>query len=158
MGKKIAWFGDINNVSNSYVVAAPIFKFDLTICTPRPSAAQTPSPLAKGGGLGWGVTYSKDPLTAAQDADVIVTDTWVSLGQDGKATQKFLPYQVNADIMNAAKPSAIFMHCLPIHEWEEVSEDVAKGSQSVIYDEAENRLHVQKAILAWCLEEAGVNI
>ena len=136
-GKKIVWLGDDNNVSRTYEQAAPIFGFDFIAATPFNDIA---------------------PLEAAKDADVIVTDTWVSLGQDGKDIEKFWPYQVNTDIMAAAKPSAIFMHCLPIHEWEEVTEEVAKGPQSVIYDEAENRLHAQKAILAWCLEEAGVKI
>lgn len=137
VGKKIAWFGDDNNVSKTYEEAAPIFGFDFVMATP------------------FNNINTKD---AAKDADVIVTDTWVSLGQDGKAIEKFWPYQVTSKIMAEAKNSAIFMHCLPIHEWEEVTEEVAKGPQSVIYDEAENRLHVQKAILAWCLEDAGVNI
>ncbi len=136
-GKKIAWLGDDNNVSKTYEQAADIFGFEFVMSTPFNTIK---------------------PLEAAHEADVIVTDTWVSLGQDGKEIEKFLPYQVNADIMAAAKETAIFMHCLPIHEWEEVTEEVAKGPQSVIYDEAENRLHVQKAILAWCLEDAGVDI
>ncbi|MEZ5902181.1 MAG: ornithine carbamoyltransferase [Alphaproteobacteria bacterium] len=136
-GKKIAWFGDDNNVSKTYEQAAPIFGFDFVMATPFNDVK---------------------PEQAAKDADVIVTDTWVSLGQDGKAIEKFWPYQVNGALMALAKPTAIFMHCLPIHEWEEVTEEVAKGPHSVIYDEAENRLHAQKAILAWCLENAGVNI
>ena len=136
-GKKIAWFGDDNNVSKTYEEAAPIFDFNFVMATPFNDIS------------------AED---AAKDADVLVTDTWVSLGQDGKEIQKFGPYQVTADLMALAKDSAIFMHCLPIHEWEEVTEEVAKGPQSVIYDEAENRLHAQKAILAWCLEDAGVNI
>lgn len=136
-GKKIAWFGDDNNVSNTYAEAAKIFNFDFVMATP------------------FNDTSAEE---AAQDADVIVTDTWVSLGQDGKEIEKFWPYQVTQNLMSKAKDTAIFMHCLPIHEWEEVTEDVAKGLQSVIYDEAENRLHAQKAILAWCLENAGVQI
>lgn len=136
-GKKIAWFGDDNNVSRTYEQAANIFNFDFIMSTPFNDIT---------------------PQDAAKDADVLVTDTWVSLGQDGKAIEKFCPYQVNADLMSKAKDSAIFMHCLPIHEWEEVTEDVAKSKASVIYDEAENRLHAQKAILTWCLEDAGVKI
>jgi ornithine carbamoyltransferase len=135
--KKIVWLGDDNNVSKTYEQAAPIFGFEFVAATPFNNIK---------------------PLDAAKEADVIVTDTWVSLGQDGKEIEKFWPYQVNADVMKAAKPDAIFMHCLPIHEWEEVTEDVAKGPQSVIFDEAENRLHAQKAILAWCLENSGVNL
>lgn len=136
-GKKIAWFGDDNNVSKTYEQAAPIFDFEFVMATPFNNISAE---------------------EAAKDADVLVTDTWVSLGQDGKVIKKFEPYQVTKDLMNKAKDTAIFIHCLPIHEWEEVTEEVAKGPQSVIYDEAENRLHVQKAILAWCLEEAGVKI
>lgn len=147
-GKKIAWFGDTNNVSNTFVEAAPIFGFDLTLALPEDLHDKAPA----------GANVTADAKAAAQDADVLVTDTWVSMGQEGKGIEKFWPYQVNADLMAQAKDHAIFMHCLPMHEWEEVSEEVAKSPASVIYDEAENRLHAQKAILAWCLEEAGVNV
>jgi len=144
-GKKIAWLGDSNNVSNTFIEAAPLFDFEL--------AMSGPEDLFKGN-----AHYVADPKEAARDADVLVTDTWVSLGQEGKGIDKFWPYQVNGDLMACAKDSAIFMHCLPMHEWEEVSEEVAKSPASVIYDEAENRLHAQKAILAWCLEESGVEV
>lgn len=147
-GKKIAWFGDTNNVSNTFVQASKIFGFDLVLALPEDLHGKAPK----------GANVMADAKEAAKDADVLVTDTWVSLGQEGKTIQKFWPYQINADLMAHAKDSAIFMHCLPIHEWEEVSEDVARSPASVIYDEAENRLHVQKAILAWCLENAGVSI
>lgn len=136
-GKKIAWFGDDNNVSKTYEQAAPLFGFTFVMSTPFNDVT---------------------PQDAAKDADVLVTDTWVSMGQEGKTINKFSPYQVNATLMALAKDTAIFMHCLPIHEWEEVSEEVAKSPASVIYDEAENRLHAQKAILAWCLEYSGVKI
>ena len=136
-GKKIAWFGDDNNVSKTYVQAAPIFEFDFVTSTPFNDVK---------------------PEEAAKDADVIITDTWVSLGQEGKDIKEFEPYQVNKQLMALAKPHAIFMHCLPIKEWEEVTEDVAKSPASVIFDEAENRLHAQKAILAYCLADAGVKI
>ena len=152
-GKKIAWFGDSNNVSNTFVEAAPIFGFDLVLALPEDLHGKIPA----------GATVTADAKAAAQDADVLVTDTWVSMGQEEDkkgpgGIDKFWPYQVNADLMAKAKDHAIFMHCLPIHEWEEVSEEVAKSSASVIYDEAENRLHAQKAILAWCLKEAGVSV
>lgn len=147
-GKKIAWFGDSNNVSNTFVEAAPLFGFDLTLALPEDLHGKAPK----------GANVTADAKAAAKDADVIVTDTWESMGQEGKALDKFLPYQVNADIMAQAKDTAIFMHCLPIHEWEEVSEEVAKSPASVIFDEAENRLHAQKAILAWCLANTGVMI
>ena len=147
-GKKIAWFGDYNNVSQSYIDAANVFGFDFIMALPEDLNDNVPN----------GVNFTNDAKEAADKADVLVTDTWVSLGQEGKDIEKFWPYQVNADLMAGANDNAIFMHCLPIHEWEEVSEEVAKGPQSVIYDEAENRLHAQKAILAWCLEEAGVTV
>lgn len=148
-GKKVAWFGDYNNVSRTFMQAAPIFGFDLTLAVPADLIPK---------GTWKNVRFTSDAREAAKGAHVLVTDTWVSLGQEGKAIEKFGSYQVNAALMALADPKAIFMHCLPIHEWEEVSEDVARAPASVIYDEAENRLHVQKAILAWCLEEAGVEI
>lgn len=136
-GKRVAWFGDDNNVSKTFEDAADIFGFEFIMATPfNDISAQD----------------------AAKGADVLVTDTWVSLGQDGKVIEKFWPYQVNSDLMALAKDTAIFMHCLPIHEWEEVTEEVAKSPASVIYDEAENRLHAQKAILAYCFEETDVKI
>lgn len=147
-GKKIAWFGDSNNVSNTFVQAADIFGFELILALPEDIHDRAPK----------GANVTADTAQAAKDADVLVTDTWVSMGQEGKEIEKFWPYQVNDKLMSHAKDSAIFMHCLPIHEWEEVSENVAKSKASVIYDEAENRLHAQKAILAWCLENAGVTV
>lgn len=147
-GKKIAWFGDYNNVTQSFVDASEKFDFEFVAALPEDICSKA-DPRA---------TVTSDAIKAAKDADVLVTDTWVSMGQDGKAIEKFLPYQVNANLMAQAKDTAIFMHCLPIHEWEEVTEEVAKSPASVIYDEAENRLHAQKAILAWCLEESGVQI
>ncbi|MCB1783166.1 MAG: ornithine carbamoyltransferase [Alphaproteobacteria bacterium] len=140
-GKKIAWMGDYNNVCKTFVQAAPLFDFDLAISCPEDLYAA-----------------SVAPQEAARDADVIVTDTWVSMGQEGKAIEKFMPYQVNADLMARAKDTAIFMHCMPVHQDEEVSQEVLKSPACVIYDEAENRLHAQKAILAWCFEGAGVRL
>ncbi len=147
-GKKIAWFGDYNNVCQSYIDASAIFEFDFVMALPEDLNANVPK----------GVRFTNDAKEAAKDADVLVTDTWVSLGQEGKDIEKFWPYQVNSELMAVANKGAIFMHCLPIHEWEEVSEEVARSPASVIYDEAENRLHAQKAILAWCLEGAGVQL
>lgn len=147
-GKKVAWFGDYNNVSQSYIEAAPLFGYEFVMALPEDLNGNVPD----------GVAFTNDAKEAASGADVIVTDTWVSMGQEGKDIEKFWPYQVNTELMAHANKNAIFLHCLPMHEWEEVSEDVAKGPQSVIYDEAENRLHAQKAILAWCLEDAGVSV
>lgn len=146
-GKKIAWFGDSNNVSNTFIHAAPILGFELVLALPEDLHGNVPEGER---------TITADAKAAAHNADVLVTDTWVSMGQEGKGIDKFWPYQVNADLMAKANDDAIFMHCLPMHEWEEVSEEVAKSPASVIYDEAENRLHAQKAILAWCLHDAGV--
>lgn len=147
-GKKIAWFGDYNNVSMSFIDAAEKFGFELVLALPEDLHA----------GVQGKAKVTADAKEAAKGADVLVTDTWVSMGQEGKGINKFEPYQVNAELMALANDTAIFMHCLPIHEWEEVSEEVAKSPQSVIYDEAENRLHAQKAILAYCLADAGVEI
>ncbi|MCC6597660.1 MAG: ornithine carbamoyltransferase [Alphaproteobacteria bacterium] len=149
-GRKIAWFGDYNNVTKTFEQAAPIWEFDLVIACP-PDLIQ-PARNTKN------ITFTTDPMVAAQDADVIVTDTWVSMGQEGKTIDKFMPYQVNAQIMAAAQPHAIFMHCMPVHKNEEVAQEVLDSPACVIYDEAENRLHAQKAILAWCLENAGVSV
>jgi ornithine carbamoyltransferase len=149
-GKKIAWFGDYNNVCKTFEQAAPIFGFDLVISTPFDL-----QPKHK---LHERVSYHDNAYEAAHDADVIVTDTWISMGQEGKAIQKFMPYQVNAALMSKAKDNAIFMHCMPIHQNEEVTPEVLASPACVIYDEAENRLHAQKAILAWCLEGAGVKL
>ncbi|MDH5722869.1 MAG: ornithine carbamoyltransferase [Alphaproteobacteria bacterium] len=148
-GLKIAWFGDYNNVCKTFEQAAPIWDFDLAISTPPDLQPKK---------TGDNVTYHEDAKDAAKDADVIVTDTWVSMGQEGKSIDKFMPYQVNTDLMSRAKDHAIFMHCMPIHQNEEVTPDVLKSKACVIYDEAENRLHAQKAILAWCLAESGVNL
>ncbi|MGH1398465.1 MAG: ornithine carbamoyltransferase [Alphaproteobacteria bacterium] len=153
-GKTIAWFGDWNNVSATFAQAAPIFGFELMVACPED---------LKPDNLGENVSYCGDPLEAARGADVIVTDTWVSMGQEGEksgedALQKFRPYSVTPEVMAQAADTAIFMHCMPIHENEEVSPEVLATDACVIYDEAENRLHAQKAILAWCLEEAGVSI
>lgn len=147
-GKKIAWFGDYNNVARTFAQAAKIWGFDLVVACPQDLIPKDKA----------GVSFTTNPAAAAQNADVIVTDTWVSMGQEGKSIDKFMPYQVNAALMKLAKPGAIFMHCMPIHRGEEVTDEVLASPASVIYDEAENRLHAQKAILAWCLENAGVRI
>ncbi len=148
-GKKIAWFGDYNNVARTFAQAAPIWDFQFVVSCPEDLKPKTALK---------NVTYIKDAKEAASGADVIVTDTWVSMGQEGKNIDKFMPFQVNPALMAAAKPGAIFMHCMPIHHNEEVTDEVLATPASVIYDEAENRLHAQKAILAWCLENSGVKV
>lgn len=148
-GLKVTWLGDFNNVMRSWAHAASIWNFEL-ICA-------VPEPLMKEERFD-NVSFTQDAAIAAKDADVIVTDTWVSMGQEGKSISIFEPYQVNPALMAKAKDDAIFMHCMPIHRGEEVTDDVLNSAASVIYDEAENRLHAQKAILAWCLKDAGVQI
>lgn len=148
-GLKVAWLGDFNNVMRSWAHAASLWDFELVCAVPESLMRDERFK---------NVTFTQDAATAAKDADVIVTDTWVSMGQEGKSIQIFEPYQVNTDLMAQAKDDAIFMHCMPIHRGEEVTDDVLNSKASVIYDEAENRLHAQKAILAWCLRDAGVTI
>jgi ornithine carbamoyltransferase len=148
-GLKIAWFGDYNNVAKTFVQAAPKFGFELALAVPPGLQPKT---------MPEGVLITGDALGAARNADVIVTDTWVSMGQEGKSISMFEPYKVTPALMARAKPTAIFMHCMPIHRGEEVDEAVLSSPACVIYEEAENRLHAQKAILAWCFETAGVKI
>lgn len=148
--RKIAWFGDYNNVARTFVQAADKLDFELTIATPK---ALKPD-LAGRKNSRW----TEDAAEAAAGAEVLVTDTWVSMGQEGKSIEMFAPYQVNEALMARANPNAIFMHCMPIHRGEEVTDAVLATPQSMIYDEAENRLHAQKAILAWCLENTPVTI
>lgn len=148
-GKRVAWFGDYNNVAKTWAQAAKIFDFDLIAAVPGDLAMKTDHTK---------IEFTEDPSEAAQGADVIVTDTWVSMGEEGKDEDRFRPFQVTSDIMGKANKNAIFMHCMPIHRGHEVTDDVLKSKQCVIYDEAENRLHAQKAILAWCLEESGVTL
>jgi ornithine carbamoyltransferase len=150
----VAWVGDGNNVAASWIHAAVRFGFKLNVATP--AALQPPQSLidwakAEGGS----VVMIEDPVEAVAGADCVVTDVWVSMGQTNTAERVDLlrPYQVNAALMEKAAPDAIFMHCLPAHRGREVTDDVIDGPQSVVFDEAENRLHAQRAILAWCLEK-----
>jgi ornithine carbamoyltransferase len=151
-GKTIAWTGDANNVLASWMHAAERFEFRLRVATP-------PELKPKKWLAGWArsadadIALGTDPDAAVKGADCVVTDTWVSMGdRDGQRRHNLLKrYQVNARLMARAKPDAIFMHCLPAHRGEEVTEEVIDGPQSVVFDEAENRLHAQKGILRWCL-------
>jgi len=149
-GLEFAWFGDGNNVLHSILEAAGLFKFNVRVATPagyEPDAAFVE--LARAGGAT--VTLTQDAAAAARGADVIVTDTWISMGQAHAEAKlaAMAPYQVNAALMAQAKPDAVFLHCLPAHVGEEVSEDVFEGPQSVVFDEAENRIHAQKSVLLW---------
>jgi ornithine carbamoyltransferase len=151
-GRSVAWVGDGNNVAASWMQAAAKFGFELRVACPeqlRPSDDI----------VDWvrrekaDVSIMTDPAKAVRGVDCIVTDTWVSMGDTDGARRKQLlkPYQVDAALMAKAAKGAIFMHCLPAYRGNEVSEEVLEGPQSVVFDEAENRLHAQKAILAWCL-------
>jgi len=151
-GRTVAWTGDSNNVLTSWMHAAQQFDFSLRVATP--TELKPPKWL-----LDWmktakaDIALGTDPEAAVKDADCVVTDTWVSMGdKEGPRRHNLLqPYQVNTGLMARAKPNAIFMHCLPAHRGEEVTDEVIDGPQSVVFDEAENRLHAQKGILAWCL-------
>jgi ornithine carbamoyltransferase len=151
-GKTVAWTGDANNVLTSWMQAAERFDFNLRVATPaelRPKKWLLDWVKSSGAAIKIG----DDPDAAVKGADCVVTDTWVSMGdKDGKLRHNVLKrYQVNARLMANAKPDALFMHCLPAHRGEEVTDEVIDGPQSVVFDEAENRLHAQKGLLAWCL-------
>jgi len=153
-GKKVTWCGDGNNVFASFAHAAGQFGFDLTFTGPEtldPEMIFVEEARAKGAK----VEIMRDPARAVEGADLVVTDTWVSMHDSQSAKERrhnqLRPYQVNAELMSHAKPDALFMHCLPAHRGEEVTNEVMDGPQSVIFDEAENRLHAQKAVMRWCL-------
>jgi ornithine carbamoyltransferase len=151
-GKTVAWTGDANNVLASWAHAAQRFDFRLRVATPPELAPKKPlTEWIRSSGAA--IKLGSDPEEAVKGADCVVTDTWVSMGdKDGQRRHNLLKrYQVNARLMARAKPDAIFMHCLPAHRGEEVTDEVIDGPQSVVFDEAENRLHAQKGILAWCL-------
>jgi ornithine carbamoyltransferase len=151
-GRKVAWTGDANNVMASWMHAARQFEFELAVATPGELAPKKPL-LDWVKSSGADIRIGHDAERAVEDADCVVTDTWVSMGdRDGERRHNLLkPYQVNARLMAKARPDAIFMHCLPAHRGDEVTDDVIDGPQSVVFDEAENRLHAQKGILVWCL-------
>jgi ornithine carbamoyltransferase len=151
-GRTVAWTGDANNVLTSWMHAAERFDFTLRVATPaelKPKKWLIEWVKSSGAAIEFG----EDPEAAVKDADCVVTDTWVSMGdRDGKHRHNLLnPFQVNARLMARAKPDAIFMHCLPAHRGDEVTDEVIDGPQSVVFDEAENRLHAQKGLLAWCM-------
>lgn len=151
-GRTVAWSGDSNNVLASWVHAAARLDFTLNIATPR-ELAPPEDVLAFARQAGARVNVTTDPFAAVEGADAVVTDCWVSMGDEdeGRRHNLLRPYQVNSKLMAAAGKDAIFMHCLPAHRGEEVTDEVMDGPASVVFDEAENRLHAQKGILAWCL-------
>jgi ornithine carbamoyltransferase len=151
-GRTIAWVGDGNNVAASWMHAAVKFSFRLKLACP-PTLVPADDVLSWVRGEGGAVEVMGDPVAAVKDADCVVTDTWVSMGQTDAARRKKIlrPYAVDTALMEKAAKGAIFMHCLPAYRGHEVTAEVIDGPQSVVFDEAENRLHAQKAILAWCL-------
>ena len=155
-GSQWAWLGDGNNVLHSIIEAGSLLSFGVRVACPE---GYDPSPDVVGEAKqrGGDVRFERDPKTAVAGADVVVTDTWISMGQ-AHAEEKLaamMPYQVTPEIMAAADPRAVFLHCLPAHRGEEVVDAVIDGPQSVVWDEAENRLHAQKAVLLWCFGLIG---
>ena len=151
-GRKIAWSGDYNNVLSSWIDASARFGFRLEIACPRelqPGRERLEAARAAGAD----VVIGDDPVSAARGAAAVISDCFVSMGDEdeGRRHNLLMPYQVNRELMSHAEPNAIFMHCLPAHRGEEVTDEVIDGPQSVVFDEAENRLHAQKGVLAWCL-------
>ena len=149
--KKIAWIGDGCNVCQTYMQAAGIFDFELSIATPK---GYEPSELFIEN-YKKNINFYSDPLMACENADIIVTDVWTSMGQESEKKQRelaFTGFQVDQNMMSQAKKDAIFMHCLPAYREKEVSSEVIDGNQSVVWSEAENRLHVQKSLLLYLIE------
>ncbi|MCC7166308.1 MAG: ornithine carbamoyltransferase [Rhodospirillales bacterium] len=151
-GKVVAWSGDGNNVAASWIQAAALFRFEMRLACPAalmPDAKVVDWARAKGATI----LLTDDPLRAVAGADCVVTDTWVSMGfAEENRREQLAPFAVTERLMGKARPDALFMHCLPAHRGEEVSDGVLDGPHSVVWDEAENRLHAQKGILTWCLE------
>ena len=151
-GQTVAWLGDGNNVATSWIEAAVRFGFNLRIAGPQRYAPPA-NLLAWARENGGDITLTDDVNLAIDKVQTVVTDVWISMGADeGSRRKDFAPYQVNAKLMKAAADEAIFMHCLPARRGLEVTADVIDGPQSAVFDEAENRLHAQKAVMAWCLE------
>jgi ornithine carbamoyltransferase len=149
-GKTVTWIGDGNNMCHSYINAAIQFDFNLNIATPKGfEPDQTIMATAADR-----ISLTHDPKAASENADIITTDVWASMGQEGEQHQRasaFASFQVNSDLMKLANKDALFMHCLPAHRGEEVSAEVIDGIQSVVWDQAENRLHAQKALTEYLL-------
>ncbi len=153
-GARVVWAGDGNNVCASFIQASARFGFELVFAGPE-TLDPEPEIVAAARNDGGVIRFERDPYRAVEGADAVVTDAWLSMHDDVTARERrhnqLKPYQVTSALMDAAKPDAIFMHCLPAHREEEVTSAVFDGPRSVVFDEAENRLHVQKEILRWCL-------
>jgi ornithine carbamoyltransferase len=151
-GLTIAWSGDSCNMTNSFIHGAAHFGYEMRVASPK-GFDPTPDVLAWARAKGVKLTVTQDPAEAVRGADVVVTDTWASMNVTDSAERhvQLQPYQVTSALMAKAKADAIFLHCLPAHRGEEVTAEVMDGPASVVFDEAENRVHAQKAILGWCL-------
>jgi ornithine carbamoyltransferase len=149
-GLRVAWIGDGNNMANSWIEAAARLGFDLVLACPKgyhPDSNLLEMARSEGGGI---IEVVEDPHEAVKGADVVNTDVWASMGQEDEKSgrgEAFKGYQINGALLEGAKSDAIVMHCLPAHRGEEITEEVLEGAQSVVWDQAENRLHMQKAIL-----------
>ena len=157
-GLKIAFVGDGNNVFASWANLATRFPFDLTLVCPEGYEGDDEIHAFAAKEAKGTVSISHDPAEGVREADVIYTDVWASMGQEDETAARakiFAPYQVNAELMSKAKSDALFMHCLPAHRGEEVTDEVIESGQSIVFDEAENRLHTQKAILVTLMKQGG---
>ena len=152
--KTVAWIGDGNNMANSWIHAAKVFNFKLRLACPK-------SRMPHEGVIKWAkdnnanIEITDDPRKASKNANAILTDTWISMGEEDidNPEKIFNKFQVNEDLFKEANENAIFMHCLPAHRGQEVTKEIIDGPRSVVWDEAENRLHIQKAILSWALAD-----
>ncbi|HOW27570.1 MAG TPA: ornithine carbamoyltransferase [Elusimicrobiota bacterium] len=156
---QVTYIGDGNNVAHSWMLAAALMGFVLVVCSPegylpeKQIKQKADALLALSGGR---IVYEKDPETAVRDASVVYTDVWASMGKDEERDQRkkiFTPYQINKKLMSHAPKNAVVMHCLPAHRGEEITDEVIDGPQSVVFDQAENRLHIQKAVLVHFLQQ-----
>lgn len=150
-GRVVAWCGDGNNVAASWIQAASHFGFQMRLACPEACMPKEDS-VKRARSQGADIILVTDPYKAVKNADCVITDTWASMGLESRSQPEVLrPYQVNSRLMALARPEALFMHCLPAHRGEEVTNEVIDGPQSVVWDEVENRLHVQKGVLTYCL-------
>jgi ornithine carbamoyltransferase len=155
-GLKLAWIGDGNNVCNSLILAAAILGMDIRVASPK-GYQPLPKIMEQARRLGGRPVVVTEPAEAARDADVLVTDTWVSMGDEAEEAERlrvFGKYQVNSDLMSLASPDGIALHCLPAHRGQEITDEVMDGPQSAVFDEAENRMHTSKAVMAWLMGES----
>ncbi len=153
-GRRVAWVGDGNNMCNTLIEAAELLEFELRIAVPE--GYEPDQALLRQGGK-W-ATLMREPEAAVEGADLVITDVWASMGQEQEAAKRartFAPFQLNAELMKYAASDALVMHCLPAHRGEEITDDVLEGPQSVVWDEAENRMHVQKALLEFLVAAQG---